>query len=209
MVASSSIAIAEGLASRAVPLPAAPSRLPRRRLGRARADAHRAEAAGAHGSACCCWPCFLLLLAGVRARHRPRGQRRDALDQPGRSGFQAVEAVKLLLILWLASYLVRYRDQVQRHLGRCSSRSWRRGLLWWRCCCCSRTSARRRCCARSPAACSGWAARAAAYLFAPVAARAAGARAGRVRALPLRRLTSFLDPCSRIRSATATSSPRR
>lgn len=31
----------------------------------------------------------------------------------GVSRFQAVEAVKLLLILWLASYLVRHRDQVQ------------------------------------------------------------------------------------------------
>lgn len=28
-------------------------------------------------------------------------------------GFQAVEAVKLLLILWLASYMVRYREQMQ------------------------------------------------------------------------------------------------
>jgi cell division protein FtsW len=28
-------------------------------------------------------------------------------------GFQAVEAVKLLMILWLASYMVRYRDQLQ------------------------------------------------------------------------------------------------
>ena len=32
----------------------------------------------------------------------------------GISGFQAVEAVKLMLIVWLASYLVRFRDEVQR-----------------------------------------------------------------------------------------------
>jgi cell division protein FtsW len=36
----------------------------------------------------------------------------------GVSSFQAVEAVKLMLIVWLASYLVRYREQVQqRWLG--------------------------------------------------------------------------------------------
>jgi cell division protein FtsW len=36
----------------------------------------------------------------------------------GLSNFQAVEAVKLLLIIWLASYLARYREQVQtRWLG--------------------------------------------------------------------------------------------
>ncbi len=34
----------------------------------------------------------------------------------GITGFQAVEAVKLLLIVWLASYLARYREQVQRHI---------------------------------------------------------------------------------------------
>ncbi|HET6603834.1 MAG TPA: putative lipid II flippase FtsW [Xanthomonadaceae bacterium] len=33
----------------------------------------------------------------------------------GVSSFQAVEAVKLMLIVWLASYLVRYREQVQSH----------------------------------------------------------------------------------------------
>jgi cell division protein FtsW len=32
----------------------------------------------------------------------------------GISGFQAVEAVKLMLIVWLASYLVRFREQVQQ-----------------------------------------------------------------------------------------------
>jgi cell division protein FtsW len=32
----------------------------------------------------------------------------------GISGFQVVEAVKLMLIVWLASYLVRYREQVQQ-----------------------------------------------------------------------------------------------
>lgn len=31
----------------------------------------------------------------------------------GFTGFQAVEAVKLMLIVWMASYLARYRDQVQ------------------------------------------------------------------------------------------------
>ena len=31
----------------------------------------------------------------------------------GISGFQAVEAVKVFMIVWLASYLVRYRDQVR------------------------------------------------------------------------------------------------
>ena len=31
----------------------------------------------------------------------------------GITGFQAVEAVKLFLIIWMASYLARYRDQVQ------------------------------------------------------------------------------------------------
>jgi cell division protein FtsW len=31
----------------------------------------------------------------------------------GVSNFQAIEAVKLFMIVWLASYLVRYRDQVQ------------------------------------------------------------------------------------------------
>lgn len=35
-------------------------------------------------------------------------------------GFQAVEAVKLLMILWLASYMVRYREQLQeRFWGVC------------------------------------------------------------------------------------------
>jgi cell division protein FtsW len=33
----------------------------------------------------------------------------------GVSSFQAVEAVKLLLIVWLASYMVRYREQLQTH----------------------------------------------------------------------------------------------
>ena len=32
----------------------------------------------------------------------------------GIAGFQAVEAVKLMLIVWLASYLVRFREQVQQ-----------------------------------------------------------------------------------------------
>jgi cell division protein FtsW len=30
----------------------------------------------------------------------------------GVAGFQIVEAVKLMLIIWLSSYLVRHRDQI-------------------------------------------------------------------------------------------------
>ncbi len=56
--------------------------------------------------------CFLLLLAvflpGV-GRSVNGAQRWINL---GVSNFQAVEAVKLLLIIWLASYLVRYRDEI-------------------------------------------------------------------------------------------------
>ena len=57
--------------------------------------------------------CFLLLLAvfipvlGVTVN----GARRWI--NLGVSNFQTVEAVKLLLIVWLSSYLVRYREQVQ------------------------------------------------------------------------------------------------
>jgi cell division protein FtsW len=57
--------------------------------------------------------CFVLLLAvflpGIGKS--VNGARRWL--NLGVSGFQAVEAVKLLLIVWLASYLVRYREQVQ------------------------------------------------------------------------------------------------
>ena len=56
--------------------------------------------------------CFLLLLAvflpGVG--HTVNGARRWI--NLGVSNFQAVEAVKLMLIIWLASYLVRYRDEI-------------------------------------------------------------------------------------------------
>jgi hypothetical protein len=48
--------------------------------------------------------------AGVRARHRPHREWRAALDQPGDlANFQAVEAVKLIMIVWLAGYLVRHQ----------------------------------------------------------------------------------------------------
>jgi cell division protein FtsW len=56
--------------------------------------------------------CFVLLLAvflpGIG--HTVNGARRWI--NLGVSNFQAVEAVKLLLIIWLASYLVRYRDEI-------------------------------------------------------------------------------------------------
>lgn len=75
----------------------------------------------------------------------------------GFSKFQTVEAVKVLYIVWLSSYLVRFRDEVNatwpamlKPLG------W--PARWWCCCCCSRTSARRPCCWRSPPACWCWAA---------------------------------------------------
>jgi cell division protein FtsW len=58
--------------------------------------------------------CFVLLLAvflpGIGKS--VNGARRWL--NLGISGFQAVEAVKLMLIVWLASYLVRYREQVQQ-----------------------------------------------------------------------------------------------
>ena len=56
--------------------------------------------------------CFVMLLAvflpGIG--HTVNGARRWI--NLGVSNFQAVEAVKLLLIIWLASYLVRYRDEI-------------------------------------------------------------------------------------------------
>jgi cell division protein FtsW len=56
--------------------------------------------------------CFLALLSvwipGVGKS--VNGARRWV--QLGPVGFQAVEAVKLMFIIWLASYLVRYRDQI-------------------------------------------------------------------------------------------------
>ena len=56
--------------------------------------------------------CFLLLLAvfipGIG--HTVNGAQRWI--NLGVSNFQAVEAVKLMLIVWLASYLVRYRDEI-------------------------------------------------------------------------------------------------
>ena len=59
--------------------------------------------------------CFVLLLAvflpGVGKT--VNGARRWL--NLGVSSFQAVEAVKLLLIVWLASYMVRYREQLQTH----------------------------------------------------------------------------------------------
>jgi cell division protein FtsW len=56
--------------------------------------------------------CFvLLLLVFVPGLGRSVNGARRWLNF-GVMGFQAVEAVKLLYILWLASYLVRFRDQV-------------------------------------------------------------------------------------------------
>jgi cell division protein FtsW len=56
--------------------------------------------------------CFLLLAAvfipGIG--HTVNGAQRWI--NLGVSNFQAVEAVKLMLIVWLASYLVRYRDEI-------------------------------------------------------------------------------------------------
>src|SRR3546814_265305 len=51
-------------------------------------------------------------------RRPPRSTRTDTLFpyttlvRSGLSNFQVVEAVKLLYIVWLASYLVRFRDEV-------------------------------------------------------------------------------------------------
>jgi len=57
--------------------------------------------------------CFVLLLAVfVPGIGRTVNGARRWLNL-GISGFQAVEAVKLLLIVWLASYMVRFREQVQ------------------------------------------------------------------------------------------------
>ena len=57
--------------------------------------------------------CFVLLLAVyVPGLGKTVNGARRWLNF-GISGFQAVEAVKLLLIVWLASYMVRYREQVQ------------------------------------------------------------------------------------------------
>jgi cell division protein FtsW len=56
--------------------------------------------------------CFVLLIAvwlpGVG--HTVNGSRRWI--HLGVAGFQVVEAVKLMLIVWLSSYLVRHRDQI-------------------------------------------------------------------------------------------------
>lgn len=57
--------------------------------------------------------CFVLLLAVfVPGIGKTVNGARRWLNL-GISSFQAVEAVKLLLIVWLASYMVRYREQVQ------------------------------------------------------------------------------------------------
>jgi cell division protein FtsW len=113
----------------------APSRSPDG-LGR-RAFHYPVAPRGVPGGRAWCWPspcalelktieqysqllllaCFVLLLAGVRAGASGvtvNGARRWI--NLGVSNFQTVEAVKLLFIVWLASYLVRYREQVQRHL---------------------------------------------------------------------------------------------
>jgi cell division protein FtsW len=58
--------------------------------------------------------CFVLLLAVfVPGLGKTVNGARRWLNF-GLAGFQAVEAVKLMLIVWLASYLVRYREQVQQ-----------------------------------------------------------------------------------------------
>lgn len=56
--------------------------------------------------------CVVLLLPGVRAGTGREREGRAPLDQPGVSNFQAVEVVKVFFIVWLASYLVRFRDEV-------------------------------------------------------------------------------------------------
>ncbi len=58
--------------------------------------------------------CFVLLLAVfVPGLGKSVNGARRWLNL-GISNFQVVEAVKLMLIVWLASYLVRYREQVQQ-----------------------------------------------------------------------------------------------
>jgi cell division protein FtsW len=60
--------------------------------------------------------CFVLLLAVFvpGLGHTVNGARRWL--RIGISNFQVVEAVKLLLIVWLASYLVRYRDVIGNNM---------------------------------------------------------------------------------------------
>jgi cell division protein FtsW len=114
MVASSSIAIAEGLEVgpfhflvRHLMFLAAGTALA---LGLARIELKHVE----RSSHLLLLLCFVLLLAvflpGIGKS--VNGARRWL--NLGISGFQAVEAVKLMLIVWLASYLVRYREQVQQ-----------------------------------------------------------------------------------------------
>jgi cell division protein FtsW len=71
--------------------------------------AHRAGMAVQAAASCCCWCCFVLLLLvflpGIGKT--VNGARRWI--NLGLSSFQAVEAVKLFLIVWLASYLVRHQ----------------------------------------------------------------------------------------------------
>ena len=56
--------------------------------------------------------------AGVRAGSgHAASTARGAGSTSALSRFQAVEAVKLILIVWLSSYLVRYRDEVQATAG--------------------------------------------------------------------------------------------
>jgi cell division protein FtsW len=57
--------------------------------------------------------CFVLLLAVFLPGVGKTVNGAQRWLNLGVSSFQAVEAVKLMLIVWLASYLVRYREQVQ------------------------------------------------------------------------------------------------
>ena len=113
----------------------------------------------------------------------------------GVSKFQAVEAVKLLYIVWLASYLVRFRDEVNatwpamlKPLGV--------AVALVGCCCCSRTSVPRRCCWRSPPACWCWAACTCRACRRRSLHRPAGAGLASRSLEPyrMRRITSFMDP---------------
>ena len=117
MVASSSIAVADGLhvgpfyylARHLVFLGLRRRRVHRHRAHRARmARAQRGRVpADRHRPACCWCSC-----PGIGLR--VNGARRWI--HLGISGFQSVEAVKLFLIVYLASYLVRHRDKVQGSL---------------------------------------------------------------------------------------------
>ena len=113
MVASSSIAIADGQHVGPFYFLVRHLRVPGGRHRRWRvADAHRAQVARAARPACCCWraSCCCCWCSCRASASSVNGARRWI--NLGISRFQAVEAVKLLYIVWLASYLVRFRDEV-------------------------------------------------------------------------------------------------